>query len=459
MSTIDNTIPTIKPMDKSSLGLKNKILNSHFLSNNENAKIPPAAEINIQSKFGLSPCSSSNLNINTNNKYDNISKNELTLNNNYKIKNSEFQVINEINSNINNNSSNINLINEKDKMMNSEIQSLKLTKNLKIEESINENPSIMKCNSINNNINDEKVVNFKNSDYNNNSNNNGNDNANNDKADKSNNNISIIKNHYKLNLIKDIQKNYSLNNNDNILNYEKKFISDESNKKNDNFHSKNLVKNKKSFISSINEKNISIPNESSIQQSELINKNHISSSNNTCFTDNKKDSTKIFVNKIKYKNNKLNIISSMNMQNKNKNNETISTSTIKSSSSILNSKNHINKKIHRSNREEDGLSTSKEESSDRYRDLTPNLPIQDSEGESDFDFSESLITSRKRKRCKSIFDIYFDLRKRNLKHINSSIHHDHKYHKENSLSQNSNSVISKENESQLQLKDKEKSKY
>jgi hypothetical protein len=162
------------------------------------------------------------------------------------------------------------------------------------------------------------------------------------------------------------------------------------------------------------------------------------------------------MNKIKFKNNKLNDM--LTSDNKNKDKESIVENIVKPSSSLLNFQNHRAKKMHRNNHEEDNLSTSKDDYNDRYRDLTPNLPIQYSEGESDFDFSESLITNRKRKRCRSIFDIYFDTKRKNSKHSTPSSHSEHKRHKEESLSQNSNHKLSKESENNSHLNDKEKKK-
>ncbi|ORY11566.1 hypothetical protein LY90DRAFT_518476 [Neocallimastix californiae] len=426
--------------------IKNKILNSHLLSNNENAKIPPAAEINSQSNFDLSSSSSTSIPNKNSNCNNLISKDhsqiELALSNNYKIKNSEFQVISEINSKSQHNSKNVEFIYngkaqplnvngaatslDNDIILSSNIQSLKSTQNEKNEKSSNEI-----CTSINqlshNNLNKSNILNSEIKNNNNNFNT-----SKNISVDSKNsmNNTTVVRNHFKIHSEEDIQKSYSSLNKNNELNFEKRIISDESNK-NNNIIDKSVANN-----------------------SELNSKNYLYQE--TSSSKIKEDFSKISMNKIKFKNNKLNDM--LTSDNKNKDKESIVENIVKPSSSLLNFQNHRAKKMHRNNHEEDNLSTSKDDYNDRYRDLTPNLPIQYSEGESDFDFSESLITNRKRKRCRSIFDIYFDTKRKNSKHSTPSSHSEHKRHKEESLSQNSNHKLSKESENNSHLNDKEKKK-
>ncbi|KAL6625305.1 hypothetical protein U3516DRAFT_823640 [Neocallimastix sp. 'constans'] len=454
-------------MDRFSVGLKNKILNSHLLSNNENAKIPPAAEINSQSNFDLSSSSSTSIPNKSSNCNNLISKDhsqiELALSNNYKIKNSEFQVISEINSKSQHNSKNVEFIYngkaqplnvngaatslDNDIILSSNIQSLKSTQNEKNEKSSNEI-----CTSINqlshNNLNKSNILNSEIKNNNNNFNT-----SKNISVDSKNsmNNTTVVRNHFKIHSEEDIQKSYSSLNKNNELNFEKRIISDESNKKYDYLHSKSFNKIKKFTI---NEKSNNIIDKSVANNSELNSKNYLYQE--TSSSKIKEDFSKISMNKIKFKNNKLNDM--LTSDNKNKDKESIVENIVKPSSSLLNFQNHRAKKMHRNNHEEDNLSTSKDDYNDRYRDLTPNLPIQYSEGESDFDFSESLITNRKRKRCRSIFDIYFDTKRKNSKHSTPSSHSEHKRHKEESLSQNSNHKLSKESENNSHLNDKEKKK-
>ncbi|KAG4098515.1 hypothetical protein H8356DRAFT_991109 [Neocallimastix lanati (nom. inval.)] len=313
MSTIDKALRTIKTKDKFSIEIKNKILDTHLLSNNENAKIPPAAEITSQHNYDLSSSSSSTISHSTNNSNNSNLTNinthlqvELALNKNFKIKNSEFQ--------------------------------------------------------------------------------------------------------------------------QNIL--------DKSYKKNDYFPSKIITKVRKPTN---NEKSNYVIDKPIVINNELNNKIHVIPPKDSSSTNIKNELNEVYINKIKYKNTKLNTLSTFTTDDKNR--KSMVEDLINASSFTQNSQSYINKRNQKKSHEENISSSSREEYNDKYRDLTPYLLIQCSEGESDFDFSESLITSKKRKRYKSIFDIYYETKKRNLKHFPSSNHKEHKHHKDDSLSHN---MLSKE---------------
>ncbi|ORX46445.1 hypothetical protein BCR36DRAFT_331910, partial [Piromyces finnis] len=502
MSTIKKVIPAVMSIEKFSFNLKEKVRNSEILSDNSNIEIPPAAEFSIRSNYENSSSKLDNLKIN--------SKDELKLNKNYKIKNSEFQIItdypfenrkeivsqgvkkknfkeqndktmlsinhNSINNGNDNNNNNYHENHEtkiiaetketiiKDSHSSSKTEGLFNDIHIKLNQpnfyniSNSSNEKMISSNNKNKEI-DNFITTHNNTNEKNNetyttlsskSNTNINDYTNittiSIESTKSNNttNTNYNKNyHNSSNIIeaKNMNHHYhskpysdnNLNNNmsthhkqDNkiinsnivknndkiqaypkvtnpLLNHEKKILG-ESNKKYDfSLTHSNHSKNQNSF-------------HSKVKNTKLSSHDHRKSHSNLESSSLSRDVNNNYKKK-QHKINKYNSLSPV-LENEKIKTKHKDTSYLLKALPKLSSRDHSITKIHKSHRNEDISSIRRE----KYRDITPILSPHVSEGESDFDFSETLITNRKRKRCKSVFDIYFEERKGMLKHSSSLSH-------------------------------------